>query len=519
MADAGTARCDVAIVGYGPVGQALAILLGQRGWRVTVLEKQTAPYPLPRAVHFDHEVGRILQACGVADELRGRTEPADVYEWRNAAGATLLRFESKAAGLSGWPEANMFAQPDLERVLDTRARALATVDVRRGADVVGITAGADDVALRIATRGTTEQLLARWVIGCDGANSFVRPHLGATVTDLGFFFDWLIVDVLPHVATPWSPVNVQVCDPARPTTLVSGGPGRRRWEFMRLPGEDLDELNSEAAAWRLLAPWNVTPENTRLERHTVSRFQARWVDGWRRGRLVLAGDAAHQMPPFAGQGMCSGLRDAANLAWKLDLVLAGRAADGLLDTYATERVPHVAAVIDFSMALGRVICIADPAEAAARDEVMVAAAASGAETTPPPPLAIGAGVLRDGDPQAGRLFLQGRVEHAGRAGLFDDVVGRGFVLLSTVADPREALAPDTARWLAAVGGITAHVGADAPIHDVDGAYVRWFAAAGVAVVLQRPDGYVYGTAAALDGAEALVGALRATLAGEHVRLP
>lgn len=394
-----TERFDVAIVGYGPVGQLLAILLGQRGWRVGVFEKQPAAYPLPRAVHFDHEIGRILQAAGIADEVRGRTESSDVYEWRNATGATLLRFESRAAGLSGWPDANMFAQPEIERLLDQRARTIPTVVVRRGGEVVGIDADAAGVRLTIAAAdGARDDVFAQYVVGCDGANSFVRGALGATVTDLGFFFDWLIVDVLPNAPKVWRPLNVQVCDPVRPTTLVSGGPGRRRWEFMRLPGEELDELNRAEAAWRLLAPWDVTPENARLERHVVYRFQARWVDTWRKGRLLLAGDAAHQMPPFAGQGMCSGLRDAANLAWKLDLILGGTCSETLLDTYATERIPHVSAIIDFSMALGKVICIADPVEAAARDAVMVSATESGQQSTPPPPLGIGPGFVRPGDP-------------------------------------------------------------------------------------------------------------------------
>src|SRR5438105_10004350 len=172
-------RHDVAIVGYGPVGQMLAILLGQQGRRVVVLEKQPAAYPLPRAVHFDHEVGRILQAAGVADRLAGVTEVADVYEWRNAAGATLLRFESRAAGISGWPEANMFPQPDLERLLDLRARSLPTVEVRRGREIVGIEPEGDGVTLAVAGGGDAR---ARFVVGCDGANSFVRAHLGASVT-------------------------------------------------------------------------------------------------------------------------------------------------------------------------------------------------------------------------------------------------------------------------------------------------------------------------------------------------
>lgn len=504
---------DVAIVGYGPVGQALAILLAQRGWRVGVFEKQPQAYPLPRAVHFDHEVGRILQSCGVADRIRGRTEPTDLYEWRNAAGATLLRFESGPAGVSGWPDGNMFAQPELEAILDTRARSLPGVDVARGVEVVDLVEDVDGVRVTSAGGdGVRREAHARFVVGCDGANSFVRAKLGCPVTDLGFFFDWLIVDVLPNTPTVWRPINIQVCDPVRPTTLVSGGPGRRRWEFMRLPGEAIEDLNREDAAWRLLASWGVTPDNARLERHTVYRFQARWVDEWRKGRVLLAGDAAHQMPPFAGQGMCSGLRDAANLAWKLDLVLREQASTALLDTYPTERIPHVRAVIDFSMALGRVICIADPAEAAGRDAMMTAALASGQQATPPPAPTIGPGVLRDGDPVAGKLFPQGRVRTAdGREGWFDDVVGAGWALIGRDGDPFATLDRQSAAWLRELGVVTAHVGSDAPVVDVDGTYARWFEATGTAVALQRPDFSVYGAAAGLGDTPALVAALRDSL--------
>jgi len=512
-------RFDVAIVGYGPVGQTLAILLGQRGWQVGVFEKQPAAYPLPRAVHFDHEIGRILQAAGVAEPLAALTEAADVYEWRNAAGATLLRFDSKSAGLSGWPEANMFAQPELERLLDARARSLPTVEVHRGCEVVGVHPAAERVELRLAgADGTSAAVGARYAVGCDGANSFVRQHLGATVTDLGFFFDWLIVDILPHQPRVWRPLNVQICDPARPTTLVSGGPGRRRWEFMRLPDESIEDLNSEATAWRLLAPWGFTADNATLERHAVYRFQARWVDTWRQGRLLLAGDAAHQMPPFAGQGMCSGLRDAANLAWKLDLVLAAKAADALLDTYHSERVPHVRAVINFSMELGKVICVADPAEAAARDALMTAAVQEGQAVTPPPPPALGPGLVLDADPRAGQLFVQARVERGGATGRFDDVVGRGWTLLSASIDPAAALGVDAeaAAFFASLGGTCAQVGSNGAVRDLDGRYAQWFEGAGVAVVLQRPDFYVFGTAPTPDRTPALVHRLRGALAAGRV---
>jgi flavoprotein hydroxylase len=507
-------RYDVVIVGYGPVGQTLAILLAQRGWNVGVFEKQPVPYPLPRAVHLDHEVARILQAAGLGDDLAKLTEPADTYEWRNAAGETLLVIESKGESLSDWPEANMFAQPDLERALDRRVRALPSVTVQRGREVVDISCGPHEVSLVAAdAAGEREEIAASWVVGCDGAKSFVRGRLGATVTDLGFFSDWLIVDVVPRTPREWTPVNLQVCDPARPTTLVSGGPGRRRWEFMRLPGESITELDDEKTAWRLLEPWGMTPETATLERHAVYTFQARCVDTWRSGRLLIAGDAAHQMPPFAGQGMCAGIRDAANLAWKLDLVLRGHADEPVLETYASERVPQVRQAIDFSIELGKVVCVPDPAAAAARDAAMTAAVRAGGSPPPLPQTALGPGILADGDPLAGHLFLQSRVRRGGVEGRFDDVVGRGFTLVASGFDPVAWLSPDRAAYFASLGGIGAYVGRGAPVEDLGGSYERWFAEHHVDVVLQRPDFHVFGCARNAGGADRLVDALRLALRG------
>ena len=504
-----THETDVVIVGWGPVGQTLAILLAERGWRVTALEKQPTPYPLPRAVHFDHETARILQAAGVADAMAdGRIESADFYEWRNGKGDVLLRFTSRPMGVCGWPEANMFAQPELERLLDEKARSLASVTLRRGHEVTAVLERDGGVLVTARTAEAADaKFRAKFVIGCDGANSFVRTSIGATVTDLGFFYDWLIVDVRPHVPKLWSPLNIQICDPTRPTTLVSGGPGRRRWEFMRLPGEAIEDLNREDTAWRLLAPWDVNPGNADLERHTVYRFQARWVDLWRKGRVLLAGDAAHQTPPFAGQGMCAGLRDAMNLAWKLDLVLGGRAPDSLLDAYAEERMAHVRMMIEFAMELGKVICVPDPAEAEARDASMMAT--RDPQATPPLP-GILAGVLHENDPLAGRVCVQARVRVSDREGLFDDVVGRGWTLLSLDGDPLRALPADLAQWFASIGGVGAQIGGGT-IADADGRATDWLRASGASVVLQRPDFYVFGSAATLDDTPALVAALRTRL--------
>ena len=490
---------DVVIVGYGPVGNALAILLGHRRRSVIVLERWPEPYPLPRAVHYDHEVARIFQSCGIGTELRAISEPTEVYEWRNGAGTTLLRFGRIGDGASGWPESSMFNQPALEALLDRTARALPSVTVRRGVEVIGIDQGDDTVGVRAADGS---EVRARYVVGCDGANSTVRTLAGLPVHDLGFFFDWLIVDVVLDEPRVFEPRNLQICDPARPTTAVSGGPGRRRWEFMRLPSESLDELNDEARAWALLAPWDVHPGNARLERHAVYTFNARYAERWRDRRVLLAGDAAHLMPPFAGQGMCAGVRDAANLAWKLDLVLGGLAPDALLDTYQHERLPSVRRAIDFSMELGRVICVPDPAAAAARDEAM--AGAVGAEPASAPTLpGLDEGLVHPDSSFAGHLFVQGMVP----GGPFDDVHGAGWRLLA-IGDDGADLDPEATAWFEAIGGRVI------ALPDPDPVYERWFSEHAVAWALQRPDFHLYGTAVDAAGASALLDHLRRHLAGD-----
>jgi 2-polyprenyl-6-methoxyphenol hydroxylase-like FAD-dependent oxidoreductase len=489
---------DVAIVGYGPVGSALAILLGQLGRTVVVIEKWPEPYPLPRAVHFDHEIGRILQSCGIGEDLRDIIEPADIYEWRNAAGTTLLRFGRVGNSPSGWPLSSMFNQPALEALLDGRAQSLPTVDVRRGVEVAGFDTDDDGVTLHTARRGDVR---ARYVVGCDGANSTVRAVTGLPMHDLGFFYDWLVVDVILDDARIFDPMNLQVCDPARPTTVVSGGPGRRRWEFMRLADESLDDLNEEQRAWELLAPWDVHPGNARLERHAVYTFRARYMEQWRAGRVLLAGDAAHLTPPFAGQGMCAGLRDAANLAWKLDLVLTGRARDELLDTYGEERLPSVRAAIEFAIELGKVICVPGADEAAARDEAM--AAAVGPEPSDVPALpGIDHGIIDPTAAWAGHLFVQPRID--GR--LLDDVHGPGWCLI-TIDHDISSLDRGMVEWFRSIGGVTVQ------LSDPDAVASGWFADHGVTWALQRPDFHLYGTATTDAAASGLLDGLRAQLTG------
>jgi len=512
---------DIAVVGFGPVGQTCALLLGRLGYDVVVLERWPEPYRLPRAVHFDHEIGRIFAAAGVGPEVEKVSAAVpDSYEWRAADGRTLLKIDWSGLGPSGWPVASFFSQPELEAVLADGVGALPSVEVRRGVEITDLTEHDDHVELAgVDQAGTRRSARARYVVGADGANSRVRAHMDTGVTDTGFSFDWLIVDLVPHEEEDWSPMNWQLCDPVRPTTLVSGGPGRRRWEFLRLADETIEELNTTETAWRLLEPWGRTPENSTLERHAVYTFQARWADRWHQGRMLLAGDAAHLMPPFAGQGMCSGIRDAINLAWKLDLVLRGKAPDALLDTYTRERASHVRHAIHMSVELGKVICVLDPDDAEVRNQRMVDAGADPARALPPaPPPVLAEGVVHRGEGgrlegPAGSLSPQFPVSHGGVTGPFDEVAGRGFAVITAGVDPREVLDADSLAFLDDLGAHLVPIvppGTDNPHQygDVDLAYTAYLTGQGRQAVVVRPDFYVYGAVADLADLPALIDALR-----------
>jgi resorcinol 4-hydroxylase (NADPH) len=500
---------DVAIVGGGPVGTLLAVLLGQKGHRVTIVEKWPAPYNQPRAVTFDHEIARILSMLGIDSE----NDPAigvhdDIYYWKNAERETLLEVDWASTAASGWRTRYWFSQPDLEKRLRGLAAELPTVTLRRGWEATALEQTADAAILTgrasTATGETvTEELRARYVVGADGANSLVRQSLNLDFEDHGFFFDWLILDMIPHKPMHFSPSAWQLCDPVRPTTIVPGGPGRRRWEFMVLPGESPEELSSPASAWALLEPWGVTPHDAALERSAVYRFQARWAETWRNGRGMIAGDAAHLMPPFAGEGMCAGLRDSVALAWRLDLILTGKAGDALLDSYGEERRVHVKHYIDFSMELGKIICIADPKEAGERDRRMIADLAASDGTPVDTDIAsLGPGIWCPGSAHAGELSVQGIVEANGRRGRFDDIAGRGWIVLGRGTSPAGMLTEHQQEQLVSLGGRCIRIGAtgtDCDITDVNGTYAKWFDGIEANFAILRPDFYVAGTASTPTG--------------------
>src|SRR6266851_6536277 len=370
---------DVLIAGAGPVGQVLALLLSQRGLRVSVVERWAQPYPLPRAVAMSHDVLRVLRQLGLGDELAPMLEPwgqdGQRFILQDGAGRTLTETGFTLHSESGFATMSGFSQPDLEELLERRVHADPLIDQRRGFALDALVDDGPGVSATIRPHtglepiadGEPQTLRVAYVVGCDGANSTVRSLLGLEMTDLGFNRDWLVVDVVPHTPPTWLPFACQRLGPARSTTLVPAGPGRRRWEFMIMPTDDQDNVDTAENAWRLLEPWGIDRDNAELVRQARYTFRGRWVTEWRRGRVVLAGDAAHQMPPFMGQGFNSGIRDAANLAWRLALLVDGTGRESLLDDYAAERGTQVAQIVEQTVLIGQMFCMTDPEECAQRD--------------------------------------------------------------------------------------------------------------------------------------------------------
>jgi FAD binding domain len=337
------------------------------------------------------------------------------------------------------------------------------------------------------------------VVGADGANSLVRQAAGIAFDDQGFAERWLVVDLRPDdmEALSWLPSPCQWCDPVRPHMHSRNGRRHRRFEFMLLPGECAEDFADEERIWELLAPW-FTPTDGMLVRRAVYEFRGRLASTMRSGRVLLAGDAAHTMPPFMGQGLCSGVRDAANLAWRLDLVLRGLCDDRLLDTYSTERRAHNEWIVNLSTEMGRVSCTLDPDAAAERDTALRAA-----DAPPPPGLPpLAAGMVAPDRPLAGFRAVQGLVRLGDHEGRFDDVVGKGFVLLARQAPEVPLSVAD------ALDAIGAKVVALDELEDLDGRLTAWLDEHCVAAVLVRPDAYVFGAVQALEDVPALVDDLR-----------
>ncbi|MGE0310760.1 MAG: bifunctional 3-(3-hydroxy-phenyl)propionate/3-hydroxycinnamic acid hydroxylase [Lautropia sp.] len=476
---------DVAIIGCGPTGATLANLLAMLGVSVLVLEREPEIYALPRAIHFDGECMRVFQTIGIAEALHPQLLVSPGMKFVDAENRVLIDWSRpQAPGAHAWHASYRFHQPVLERVLRTRMAVHPNVTLRLRHDVFSIEPHADHVQLRMedTRNGRLGRVGARYVVGCDGARSLVRRFMGTELDDLRSHERWLVLDVLLRRPRPdLGDHSIQFCDPRRPSTYVRGVGDRRRWELMLMPGDDPATITRPEHVWPLLSRW-VTPDDATLERPAVYTFHSVVARGWRSGRMLIAGDAAHQTPPFMGQGMCAGIRDASNLAWKLAAVLRGDAPVSLLDTYERERSPHVREFIDTAVRLGGIIQATDPALVERRNAEMTANPRI--FHTPQPALGPGA---HDGGDVAGQVAPQPLLDDGTR---LDDRVGYRFLLLvrpelldaaRSLVDARAIVVPATPAPLA-----------------------QWLAQCGAAAVLVRPDRYVAGVATDGDTLAALV---------------
>jgi 3-(3-hydroxy-phenyl)propionate hydroxylase len=520
---------DVVIVGAGPVGATAALLADRLGLSVVLVDRSTEVYPQPRAIHFDADVMRILQFVGLADELEPRVRATSGALHLGADGEPIRDFRVAATpGDLGWMPHYMFYQPELDGLLRRRASEAAGVHALYGWSCESVREADDHVVVELSDVASASdsdsggdsarerrQVRARYVIAADGAASPIRKALALELTDYGFDEPWVVIDGDVDDDELGPDYSIMYCDPHRPATYVPGPRGHRRWEFMILPGEDGAALGTPEAALQLVhgvTPW--LPEGRlSVGRAAVYRFHALVADRWRAGRVLLAGDAAHQTPPFYGQGMCHGMRDVRNLTWKLRAILRDGVSGSLLDSYQQEREPHVRAIIDQSVANGRYICVLDEADARARDARMRELMNN------PPPRApktwrdlipgLTAGVLSDVDPSgaAGLLFPQPWVTpaHAPRVRL-DEVLGDDWALITTAshAVPADSDVPAFV------------VGVD--ITDDEGVISDWLTAFDAESVLVRPDRYVFGVADDAGGVRTLLDAVPIGTASKHAVL-
>lgn len=510
---------DVAIVGCGPTGLVAAATLGRLGHRVVVIERWQGLYGKPRITHIDGETARVIQSVGDVDQaLRDSSLDSTIgYTWVNGSGDVLVDLPADQRRFHGFPSSISVYQPDIEEAIDERVRGYDNVEMLRGWALTDLAQDDDGVTLTLGTwDGSARKIVepsrkvrARYVIGSDGGRSRVRDLLGVEREDFGFNERWLNVDVEWRRPAPDKLAGTrQYCDPARGHMFMRIGSKRQRFEFALLPGESTEEFSRPERAWELLAEHHdLGPDDVDFIRQIVYTFEARIAEQWRVGRVFLAGDAAHTMPPYMGQGACGGMRDGLNLSWKLHLVLSGIADETILDTYEIERRPHVTTLTHGSLELGKIANMHDPVLAAARDAAMIA----GAVTPPPGMPPIFAGMLQSGpegtpQPPVGTLVPQGAVAVDGREGRFDDVVGNGFVL---IARERPHLA---SRQQSIIDAFDVRIVSLAEITDVDRAYKNYLDGIGAQGVLVRPDFVLFGTApdaAAVPGLlDELAGAMR-----------
>jgi len=351
-------KYDVVIVGLGPTGGTLANLLALNGFSILILEREKNLYSLPRAVHFDDEIMRVFQTIGITKKFLKDTIVNKGTKFVNPEGKILLDWpRPRTITENGWYPSYRFHQPDLEKNLRIRLRKFKKVSIRQNSEVSKIESGKDKVDLVFKDMITNKlhNVSSKYIVGCDGARSTVRTQMGTELDNLGFTQKWVVVDLILKKKKDELPDRtIQYSNPKRPATYCRNVGKRRRWEFAIHDDEDEQEILSDNYIWNFLKPW-LSPKEAHLERKTIYTFQSAIASKWRKGRIFIAGDAAHLMPPFMGQGMCAGIRDVSNLAWKISLCIKNKHNEDFLDTYQTERFSNAREYIETTMRMGEFV--------------------------------------------------------------------------------------------------------------------------------------------------------------------
>lgn len=499
----------VLIAGAGPTGLVAANVLGMFGIPTLLVEANASTVSEPRAVSIDDESLRSMQYLGLIDEVRSHIVPGYGSYYYSASGSCFARVVPDIMEF-GHPRRSAFRQPILEGQLREGLKRFSCVETRFCTRVQRIIDRGDAVSVELRGEdGASDTVTARYVAACDGARSGIREGLKIAMGGSTYDQRWLIVD-LAGSTDAFRHTRVY-CDPARPALALPGPHGTRRYEFMMLPGESAEELVEEQRVRGLLARHSAEDAGLEIVRKVVYRFHARIADRWRAGNIFLAGDAAHLTPPFAGQGMNSGVRDAHNLAWKLALALRGELGEGVLDTYESERRAHAWELIQMAVKMGHVMMPMSPLNAfftqwglralslypPARDYVMQM------KYKPKPRFDDGLVVHGVGAELCGRMFIQPMVEtEQVRLAPLDDLLGSGFALLELDEPGMKAMPLAGTRLplrrirvirrddrFVATNSSAVSNGATC-VRDVTGAIERTLAGSGVRAVVLRPDRYV-----------------------------
>lgn len=500
---------DVLVVGYGPTGAIAALLMAREGLKVTLVDKAWEIFDRPRAIGLDHEAMRVLQFCGVADQLFPKLRVYQGSYWIGMDGQTIREFTPTPAPYPlAWPPNMTFSQPEFEGLLREAAEKTPGLQVKVGHELTHIEEGPDGVLAQVKSLedGREYKIKAKYVVAADGARSTVRKSLNIELEDLGFSEWWVVIDALIDPGHDYGNRNCYFCYPSRPGCYVVG-PGRlRRWEFRIRPDEDPQDFQSDEAIMKVLGQ-RVDTSHLKLWRSAVFRFHTLNAKQWRSGRIFLAGDAAHQTPPHLGQGMVSGIRDAANIAWKIAMVERG-ASDDLFETYRAERRPHFESLVRTAKEFGETVGILDEQKARERDIRLVEEISRRVEPLTRqsliPPLKDG--LFADFKHSAhGQLFVQLEIETPqGMRFIDNDRIPR-FQIFTTDARALKGLneaAKDLWSRLdgeVIVAGEAGAAGADfakvETAKEVTPKLAKWLEQNSACAVIVRPDRYVYAVAA------------------------